>query len=343
MITDMRSALLTVPLALALLCSGCTKDELPEEVVRTPFILQLPPGTPAPFVPADNPLTMASVKLGKALFFDERLSLGRGISCASCHHPDRAFSDTSALSTGVDGGIGFRNAPSLANVAYHPFLMRDGGAPTLEQQVLIPLSDAVEMSAPVNAVVATLRDVEPYRSGSMAAYGRPFDLFVLTRALASYERTLISGHSRFDRFRYQGDASALTAQEQRGWAIFNGERGNCSACHSGFDLSDHEFHNIGTSLDHVSDAGRQRITLHPGDRGKFKTPTLRNIALTAPYMHDGGMVTLDETIEHFNSGGLADPNKDPLMQPLQLSTEEKADLAAFLRSLNDERPLDTVE
>lgn len=331
------------PMLVALVGVACTKDEAPTTVADARYILQLPPGAPTPEIPADNPLTLASVKLGKALFFDERLSLGRGISCGSCHHPDKAFSDTVALSTGLDGLTGFRNASSLANLAYHPLLMRDGGAPTLEQQVLIPLLDSAEMDATVEAVVTALRDAEPYRSGSMAAYGRPFDLFVLTRALASYERTLISGHSRFDRFRYQGDASALTAQEQRGWAIFNGERGKCSACHSGFDLSDHDFHNIGTSLDHASDAGRQRITLHPGDRGKFKTPTLRNIALTAPYMHDGSMATLEGTIEHFNSGGLADPNKDPLMAPLQLSNEEKVDLVSFLRSLTDERPLDTVE
>lgn len=333
------AALLLVILAIV----ACTKDEATMAVADAPFILQLPPGAPAPPVPADNPLTLASVKLGKALFFDERLSLGRGISCASCHQPGRAFSDTVALSIGVGGLTGFRNAPTLANVAYPPLLMRDGGAPSLEQQVLIPLLDTVEMGATVDAVVAALGDVEPYRSGSMAAYGRPFDLFVLTAALASYERTLISGHSRFDRFFYQNDSSALTAEEQRGWAIFNDERGKCSACHSGFDLSDHDFHNIGTSLDHTSDAGRQRLTLHPGDRGKFKTPTLRNIALTAPYMHDGSMATLVEAVEHFNSGGLADPNKDPLLEPLQLSNQEKADLVAFLRTLTDERPLDTVE
>ena len=339
----MKPELWTVALLVALACAACNKDEPQLAATGTPYPIQLPLGAPSFPIPADNPLTQASVKLGKALFFDERLSLDRGISCASCHHPDRAFSDTVALSSGVEGRTGSRNAPSLGNVAYHPLLMHDGGAHTLEQQVLIPLLDTTEMNATVEAVVTALSDVEPYRSGSMAAYGRPFDLFVLTRALASYERTLISAHSRFDRFRYPGDPNALTEQEQRGWVIFNGDRGKCSSCHSGFDLSDHDFHNIGTTLDHSGDPGRQRITLHPGDRGKFKTPTLRNIALTAPYMHDGSMRTLEETIEHFNSGGLADPDKDPLMEPLQLSLQEKADLVAFLRSLTDERPLDTVQ
>lgn len=339
----MRSALWTVPVLIALMLIGCTKEEAPVIIAGDPFILQLPPGAPAPLIPSNNPLTLASVKLGKALFFDERLSLGRGISCASCHHPDKAFSDTVALSSGVSGRTGFRNAPSLVNLAYHPLLMRDGGAPSLEQQVFIPLLDSAEMDATVDAVLASLRDVEPYRSGSMAAYGRPFDLFVLSAALASYERTLISGHSRFDRFLYAGDPTALTPQEQNGWMIFNGERGKCSTCHSGFDLSDHDFHNIGTTLDHSHDAGRQRLTLQPGDRGKFKTPTLRNIALTAPYMHDGSMLSLEEVIDHFNSGGFDDPNKSPVMQPLQLSIQEKADLLAFLRSLTDDRSLDNVE
>lgn len=296
-----------------------------------------------PSIPPDNPLTVASVQLGKALFFDERLSLGRGISCASCHHPDLAFSDTVALSTGVHGGAGFRNSSGLANVAYHPLLMRDGGAPSLEQQVLIPLTDTVEMDADINAIVNALRDVEPYRSLSAAAYNRPFDLFVLTRALASYERTLISGASRFDRFLYEGDSTALTVQERNGWIIFNGDRGNCSVCHSGFDLSDHDFHNIGLLLDHGADPGRQRITLNPADRGKFKTPTLRNIALTAPYMHNGSMATLEDVIDHFSGGGLPDPNKDPMLTPLQLSLQEKQDLIAFLRTLTDERSLDQVE
>ena len=160
---------------------------------------------------------------------------------------------------------------------------------------------------------------------------------------SSAVRTLISGTSRADRFLYEGDSTALTAQEGNGWSIFNGERGNCSACHSGFDLSDHGFHNIGLSLDHSADPGRQRITLNPADRGKFKTPTLRNIALTAPYMHDGSLATLEEVIDHFSAGGLPDPNKDPLMAPLQLTTQEKQDLIAFLRALTDGRTLDQVE
>jgi cytochrome c peroxidase len=324
--------------------AGCGKG--PGAQVKkadAPFLLELPPGAPTLTIPTENPLTIASVKLGKALFFDPRLSLDRGISCASCHHPDRAFSDTVALSVGVNGRMTMRNAPSLANVAFHTLLMRDGGTPTLEQQVLIPLLDTAEMDVTMASLIALLGTDADYQAQSRKAFGRPIDAFVISRALASYERTLISGHSRFDEFRYQGDSTALTGQEKRGWAIFNGDRGKCSACHGGFDLSDHSFRDIGTSIDHAADPGRQRITLHPADRGKFAVPTLRNIALTAPYMHDGSMRTLEQVVDHFDNGGPADPDKDPLMTPLHLTAQEKQDLVAFLRSLTDERPLDRVE
>lgn len=340
----MKGSAFLLPGLVLLLSMACTREaEAPVPLNSAPFQLSLPPGAPALTVPPDNPLTEASVHLGKLLFFDERLSMGRGISCASCHLSGNAFSDTVALSQGVGAGTGSRNAPSLANVAYHPLLMRDGGNPTLEQQVLVPLLDSLEMDADINAISTTLSGLEPYRSLSQAAYGRPFGIYVLTRALASYERTLVSGHSRFDHFRYSGDTTALSDQELRGWAVFSGDRGRCTACHGGFDLSDHQFHNIGTQPDHHGDPGRQRITLDPADRGKFKTPTLRNIALTAPYMHDGSMTSLEQVIDHFNSGGNQDSNKDRLMAPLQLTPGEKRDLIAFLLSLTDERTLDQVE
>jgi cytochrome c peroxidase len=330
------------PVAAILFLAACTRGpSVTPASDKALFPLQVPTGWPAPPLREDNPLTVASVRLGKALFFDQRLSLGRGFSCASCHHPDRAFSDTVALSTGVHGMAGLRNAPSLANVAYHPLLDRDGGAPTLEQQVFVPLMDTAELDADPQRVVETLRDDPALAAMSRAAYDRPLDLYVLTRALANYERTLLSGHSRYDRF-LLGDTTALNEQEERGLQLFNGAAG-CRSCHGGFDLSDHDFHNIGTSLDHASDPGRQRITQHPADRGRFKTPSLRNIAVTGPYMHDGSMTSLEQVIEHFNSGGMDDPNKDPLMQPLGLTPCEKADLAAFLRALTDDRSLDQVE
>jgi cytochrome c peroxidase len=251
-----------------------------------------------------------------------------------------AFSDTSARSTGVDGAMGLRNSPTLGNVAYHGSFFRDGGVPTLERQVLAPVHDPVEMDHDITLVAEQLREVEPYRTLSMKAYARALDPYVITRAIASYERTLISGWSRYDRY-LQGQAEALSDAEIRGLALFNSERLNCTACHSGFDLSDHDFHNVGQYMTYA-DSGRARITLNPGDNGKFKTPTLRNVAMTAPYMHDGSLATLSQVIDLFASGGLPHPGRDPEMQSFVLSQEEKDDLIAFLSALTDERTLDQV-
>lgn len=304
------------------------------------FALQLPVGFPLPNAPSENPMTDASVRLGKALFFDTRLSRTNTISCASCHHVDRAFSDTLPMSVGVDGATGMRNSPTLANVTYHTSFFRDGGVPTLEQQVIAPIHDEVEMDYNITLAAETLRDLEPYRSLSMKAYARPLDPYVITRAIASYERTLISGWSRYDRY-LQGDATAMTEAEVRGLQLFNSETLNCTACHGGFDLSDHDLHNVGQYLQYA-DSGQARITLRPQDNGKFKTPTLRNIALTAPYMHNGSMATLEEVLEHFASGGLPHANRDPEMRSFALTSGERQDLIAFLNALTDDRSLDQV-
>lgn len=332
------------PVAIAVMgllaLTSCRKETGTEPMEDAPFALQLPPGFTMPVVSPDNPLTQASVELGKALFFDPRLSRDGTVSCASCHLPSKAFSDTARVSVGIEGRTGFRNSPSLGNVGYHAAFFRDGGVPTLEQQVIAPIHDVVEMDHDINRVAALLRDEEPYRRLSRAAYGRELDAWVVTRAIANYERTLISGWSRYDRY-IQGELTALTEQELRGLALFNSEELNCTACHSGFDLSDHAYHNVGQYLDYA-DPGRGRITLDPGDEGKFKTPTLRNIARTAPYMHDGSMATLEQVVDFFAAGGLPHANRDPLMQSFALSPDDKADLIAFLRALNDEQLIDQV-
>lgn len=308
--------------------------------VDAPFDLRLPPGFPAPPVPEENPLTMASVSLGKKLFFDPRLSRDGSVSCSSCHHPDRAFSDTVALSAGVDGALGMRNAPSLANVAYQTRLFRDGGIPTLERQVLAPISDPVEMDHTIDLAASAVAMDGEYQRLSELAYGRPVDGYVVTRALASYERTLISGWSRYDRY-MGGETTALNASEIHGLELFNSEELNCTVCHNGFDLSDHSFQNIGQYMDYA-DPGRERITQDPSDIGKFKVPTLRNVALTGPYMHDGAMATLDEVIDHFASGGLPHPNCSTILTNFVLTADEKVDLIAFLNALTDDRSLDQV-
>jgi len=334
----MRSTILLSTLLLV----SCSRDEdVVQEAADQPFLVQLPPGAPPLPVPAANPLTKASVELGKALFFEKRLSDPSVVSCASCHFGN-AFADTLAFSIGSNGTLGFRNAPTLSNVAYQERLFMDGGVPDLEYQVLAPIHDALEMDHDINAVAVSLRDEEPYKSLSLLAYGRTLDAYVITRAIASYERTLVSGWSRFDRYMYSNDPSALTAQELNGWSIFSSAATNCTACHTGFDLTDRDYHNVGLTTDHSADEGRARITLLSTDIGKFKTPTLRNIALTAPYMHDGSLATLEEVVDHFATGGLAQANLSPQIQPFTLTAQEKADLIAFLQALTDDRSLDQV-
>ena len=334
-----------VLIALVLVSVGCRKDLGMGEDVRvtevdTPFLLDLPPGAPPMVLPADAPMTEASVRLGKALFFDPQLSRDGTIACASCHFPDRAFSDTVPVSKGIEGRLGMRNSPPLLNLAWHPAFFRDGGVPTLEQQAIAPIHDTQEMDFNIHFAAERVRDEEPYARLSRLAYGRPLDAFLLTRALATYQRTLVSGWSRYDRF-LQGDMDALSEAEQRGLALFNGPDLKCGTCHGGFDLSDHRYHNIG--LYTLSpDPGRERISLVVSDHGKFKTPTLRNIALTAPYMHDGTFATLEEVMDHFAFGGQAAPNKSPLVAGFTISPEQRLDLIAFLHALTDERPLDQV-
>lgn len=322
-------------LAAALALGACGGEERAQDE----WAVVLPQGAPALPVPPGSPLTEASVALGKALFFEPRLSLGGEVSCASCHRPDRAFADTVPFSVGAHGRTTARNTPSLVGVAYVPLLMWDGGVPSLEQQVLVPAGVEGEMAADIGRAAEALRSVEPYRSLSRKAYGRELDLFAVTHALASYERTLIGGRSRSDRFLYGRDSLALSGAERAGWLLFSSERLGCTHCHSGFGLSDQHFYNIGLA-DAGADPGRQRITLKPSDRGAFKVPTLRNITRTAPYMHDGSLPTLDAVIDHFASGGGPDTLKSPLMHPFALTPRERQDLLAFLGALADERNFD---
>lgn len=331
---------LAIGIVLIALLGACRHPE--QELIEPdrPFNVLLPNGFPAIASPADNPLTEASVAMGKALFFDKRLSRDGTISCSSCHFPERAFSDTVARSMGVDGRIGMRNAQPLVNLAWHNGFFRDGGVPTLEQQVIAPIHDPLEMDFSITRAAADLRYQEPYSTLSKRAYGKPMEAWELSRALAAYERTLVSGWSRYDRY-LNGDASALSANELNGLELFRSDALNCTACHSGFDLSDHGYHNVGQYLSYT-DPGRERITLAPSDNGKFKTPTLRNVARTAPYMHDGALPNLESVLDFFATGGLPHANRDPEMRTFALNPQEKADLIAFLHALNDERPIDQV-
>jgi cytochrome c peroxidase len=297
-------------------------------------LLAIPIGFPAPLFPADNEVTEARFALGKRLFYDVALSRDSSISCASCHAPHLAFSDSVAFSPGAGGLAGKRNASSLANVAYHPYYTREGGIPTLEMQVIVPVQEHNEFDFNLLLIADRLKTDSVYVQMSRAAYGRDPDFYIITRGIACFERTLLSGESSYDLFTFQGKNNALSAAQVRGKDLFFSTKTNCSTCHSGFNFTNYTFENNGL-YENYPDVGRFRLTEDSLDIARFKVPTLRNVAITSPYMHDGSLPTLAAVIEHYNNGGRAHPHKSNLVHPLGLTATEKADLLAFLESLTD--------
>jgi cytochrome c peroxidase len=318
------------------LCVGCAE----QQIQPLPDIYPSVPSNFPPLpVPRDNPITPAKAALGKTLFFERRLSSDGTTACASCHLPSRSFSDApNQVSRGVGGALGQRNAPTLINVAYRTTLFWDGRASTLEDQAKSAFMHSAEMDADTVAVAALLRSAE-YRGQWIAAFG---DTAVTMRrtmqAIATFERTIVSANSRYDKF-VRGDRSALTHIEREGMDLFFSSRSMCSSCHNGPDFTNDQFQNIGL-FHHYFDRGRFNVTREPRDEGLFKTPTLRNVALTAPYMATGDsqaglMSTLEDVVEHYNEGGTAFPNKDKRVAPLNLTDREKLALVAFMRALTD--------
>lgn len=297
------------------------------------YIQKIPIGFPEIDYPKNNVPTKASVKLGEKLFFDPLLSLDSTTSCSSCHKPQFAFADNVSVSEGVNGPIGIRNSYSLMNVAYQKSMFMDGGIPTLELQAIAPITMEAEQNISMGAAAERLSQNEEYQELSNRAYGTDLSASVITKALSSYERTLISSGSRFDRFYFSNDESVLSAKEKEGWEIFN-MQGNCIKCHSSFLFTDHTFQNIGL-YENYNDFGRFRITDDSSDIGKFKVPSLRNVALTAPYMHDGSFPDLESVISHFNSGGYEHKNKSEFITPLGLDEDQSKALIAFLNCLTD--------
>jgi cytochrome c peroxidase len=229
---------------------------------------------------------------------------------------------------------GTRNAPTLYNIAYAPALFWDGGVPTLEEQVVGPIQNPLEMAMNINAVVTRLLKHPDYVALFEQAYNQPPDVYALSRAIASYERTLYSGNSRYDRYLQDEDSSALNPSEIRGKNIFFGEKGECFHCHGEYNFTNYSYQNNGLYAVYA-DSGRERITLNPDDYGKFKVPSLRNIAATAPYMHDGSLTTLEEVVDHYNSGGHPDATTSFFIKPLGFTDQDKADLVNFLKALTD--------
>jgi cytochrome c peroxidase len=350
-----------------LVLSSCERPGAPE----TASLNLVPPlGLPGVPQPSDNPMTQARIELGRMLFMDRRLSHNNTLSCAMCHVPEQGFtSNELGTAVGLEGQTVRRNAPTVYNVAYVEQLFHDGREFSLENQVWGPLLAANEMGNPsIGYVIEKIKVLPEYAGRFEQAFaGRGPDVLTVGQALAAYQRTLISANSRFDRWHYGKEPNALTDQEQAGFRLFSGKAG-CSACHAAGEknalFSDNRFHNTGIGYAHsmalpkthrvqlapgkfvevedkaldsferpLPDVGRYEVTLDPADSWAYRTPGLRNVALTAPYMHDGSLATLEEVVEFYDRGGIDNPQKDPLLKPLGLSTTEKQSLAAFLRSL----------
>ena len=287
-------------------------------------------------MPPGNPLTEAKVALGRELFFEPRLSRDRAVACATCHDPTRAFTDGRAVSVGVFDRRGARSVPSLVNRGYGKSFFWDGRTTNLEEQVLRPIQDPTEMDMTLDEVVSGLRRDRHYTTLFQAAFERTPNRDDLGRALASYVRTILSGDSPVDRYMY-GSGEGLSDQARRGLRLFRG-KARCANCHFGHIFTDEDFHNTGVAWSDGEwlDDGRFEVTGEETDRGRFKTPTLREVARTAPYMHDGSIATLEDVVEFYDRGGNSNPYLDPQVRPLRLTGDEKRALLAFLRSLSGE-------
>lgn len=312
---------------------SCEKGEGPEPIFY-PALMEIPPGFPPMEFPDDNTFTFERWELGKKLFFEKALSRDSSISCASCHAPGLAFGDDVAFSPGIENRPGTRNSPSLANIGYHPYFTREGGVPSLEMQVLVPIQEHNEFDFNIVLIAERLQNDPAYVEMATNAYNRLPDPFVITRALATFERSLISGNSSYDRYFYQGNTQALSAGAIRGKELFFSDKTACFQCHNGFNFTNYAFENNGL-YENYKDPGRFRLTLEPADSALYKVPSLRNVSVSAPYMHDGSLKTLREVIEHYNTGGASHPHKNPIIRPLGLTEQEKIDLIAFLESLTD--------
>lgn len=343
-------------LVLSLLLSSCAGSPNSRAAARqhqlhingTPIRLTAPLGLPPVPAPDNSPPTRELVELGRTLFFSRKLSVDGTLSCASCHDPATAFADPRPVSLGVRGRRGKRNAPTVLNAAYYRLLFWDGRARSLEEQASGPILNDLEMAHSLEGLLRTCEQDSELRASFRRAYGQgPISLAKITHALASFERTLLSGDSPFDRFFFAGDRTALSPAARRGLEIFrHPAKGNCAACHTIGErdalFTDQAFHNLGVGLDpegHLTDLGRFLLSRRDLDRGAFRTPSLRNVALTAPYMHDGSLKTLKEVVDFYVGGGSWNPYLDKQIKPLtHLSAQERADLVAFLESLTGQLP-----
>lgn len=311
-----------------------------ETLVSGDYKMVLPLGlqADAAYVPENNPLSQAKIELGRKLYFDGRLSKDGTISCATCHSPDKGFSDGRPTSTGIGGQVGSRNAPTVMNRLFSKEQFWDGRAADLETQALGPVQNPIEMGHTLQGMVSNVQRIKAYAPEFEAAFGSP-DITPerVGQAIASYERTVLSGSAPFDRYQ-AGDKTAMSESAVRGMTIFNDKnRGNCVTCHASFNFTDESYHNLGVGMDKPApDWGRFGVTKLETDKGAFKTPTLRNVADSAPYMHDGSEATLMDVVNFYDQGGRPNTWLSKEIHPLHLSDQDKADVLAFLQALSGE-------
>jgi cytochrome c peroxidase len=331
---------------LVVLSAGC-RTPASEKPRGEVIDIRAPLGLPPVPIPPDNPPTAQTIALGRQLFYDPRLSKDNTISCASCHNPSFAFTDHLTIARGIGGLLGVRNTPTLLNAAYSPIQFWDGRAATLEAQSAFPIANPLEMNQPHEVSVSKIGSAPTCKAEFAQAFGPgAVTLGLIQKSLASFERTLLSANSPFDQYQYGGNKQALSPAAIHGLAIFSDpQKGNCAVCHT-IDthyalFTDGKFHNTGAGINgegDFTDLGRFGQTKLEADRGEFKTPTLRNVALTAPYMHDGSLKTLKDVVDFYVGGGNSNPDLDKQMKPLKLSAQDRADLVTFLESLNGEMP-----
>ncbi len=328
---NLRTLRAGVTVVLASIVPFLASSPISEELWRPKIPLGLDLYLP---VPEDNSLTREKVELGRKLFFDPLLSRDQTLSCAGCHDPERAFTDGRAISQGVFGRKGSRSVPTLVNRGYGRAFFWDGRISSLEEQVLQPIQDSKEMDMTLEEILTRLKKEEDYRQGFREAFRTEVNSSGVAKALASFVRTLLSGHSRFDRY-FNGEREALSEDARQGLEIFRG-KGNCTACHIGPNFTDERFHNTGVAWKkgQLTDPGRFLVSGQEKDQGAFKTPTLREIARTAPYMHDGSLKSLKDVIKFYDRGGNPNPSLDPDLKPLRLTQREKRALKTFLKSLS---------
>lgn len=305
----------------------CCKQE-------SPILLSYPDYFPPLPISDDNPLTQAKIDLGKQLFSDKSLSIDSTIMCGSCHKLEFALADSVAISPGVDGRRGKRNSPSLINAAFTTLVNKDGGVSKLDIQALIPIEDHEEMGISIIELTSRLDGHKEYDALFTHAFGRKADGYTIPRAFASYVRSLVDDSTLYDEY-LKGDTTALSDTAIRGMKLFFSDALACGTCHTGGLLTNFEFENNGLYADY-KDLGRALITLQTSDQGKFRIPSLRNVTLTSPYMHDGSVASLEDVIEHYASGGSLHPNKSELINGFKISPDEMTDLMSFLESLTSQ-------